>query len=55
MRLELYKERRIVILVFEVLSGLLALVCRCILPPLPGSAMINTPIPFIEKVYTECM
>lgn len=50
MRLKLYRERRIV---FEVLSGLLALACRCILPPLPGSAMINTSIPFIEKVYTE--
>lgn len=55
MRLQLYRERRIVISVLEVLSSLLALVLRCILPVLPGSAMINTPIPFIEKAYTECI
>lgn len=47
--LQLYKERRIVIPVFEVLSGLLTLVLKCILPPLPGSVMINTPIPSWRK------
>lgn len=53
LRLKLLRERKIIIPVFEVLSGLLVLVLIFILPLPLGSAISKTFIPFIEKAYTE--